>query len=343
MVCSQIPPPAVIDLCSGMGGLSCAARSLGMEIILGVDSNVDALKTYAKNFPEASAALCKVGHKKTTLECQKAVVEFTSANQPLIIVSGPPCQGFSIAGSRDPKDKRNKVLLSVADEITNLRPECALIENVGAMLGNRYSSTISAFRKRLMSASYHCEPIVLNAQEYGVPQNRKRAFFLVTKASIDMQAFTESLELYKQDHISVEEALHGLPHAPERALKYHDESDIGPISNHFAMRHSQKVKNKIKAIPAGTGPMSYRKLNPNKPANTLFSGHRAPPAHYAYPRSITVREAARLQGFPDSFRIYGSFGNQMLQVTNAVPPPLAKSVLAELTKFCGLHTDESYD
>ncbi len=82
--------------------------------------------------------------------------------------------------------------------------------------------------------------------------------------------------------------------------------------------------------------MSYRKLDPTKPANTLFSGHRAPPVHYKYPRSITVREAARLQGFPDDFRIYGSFANQMTQVTNAVPPPLARTVLQVLAEFTDL-------
>ena len=82
--------------------------------------------------------------------------------------------------------------------------------------------------------------------------------------------------------------------------------------------------------------MSYRRLHPEQPSNTLFSGHRAPPAHFEEPRSITVREAARLQGFPDDFRIYGSFGNQMQQVTNAVPPPLAQVVLRVLSNLVGL-------
>jgi DNA (cytosine-5)-methyltransferase 1 len=82
--------------------------------------------------------------------------------------------------------------------------------------------------------------------------------------------------------------------------------------------------------------MSYRRLHPARPSNTLFSGHRAPPAHFKESRSITVREAARLQGFPDGFRIYGSFANQMGQVTNAVPPPLARAVLRVLVELAGL-------
>jgi DNA (cytosine-5)-methyltransferase 1 len=95
---------------------------------------------------------------------------------------------------------------------------------------------------------------------------------------------------------------------------------------------------KIAALKPGTGPMSYRRLNLSGPSKTLFSGHRAPPAHFREPRSITVREAARLQGFPDSFRVYGSFANQMEQVTNAVPPPLAKSVLQVLAELADIST-----
>ena len=118
---------------------------------------------------------------------------------------------------------------------------------------------------------------------------------------------------------------------------YNDDDELRRASpNHVAMRHSLAVQEKIAAIEVGRGPMSYRKLDPMKPSNTLFSGHRAPPAHYKYPRSITVREAARLQGFPDDFRVFGSFANQMMQVTNAVPPPLARTVLQVLTEFAGI-------
>ena len=81
---------------------------------------------------------------------------------------------------------------------------------------------------------------------------------------------------------------------------------------------------------------SYRKLHPARSSNTLISGHRAPPAHYDQPRSITVREAARLQGFPDTFRVYGPFANQMGQVTNAVPPPLARVALEVLCDVAGV-------
>lgn len=123
---------------------------------------------------------------------------------------------------------------------------------------------------------------------------------------------------------------------PVRPDDYDDEKDYASIANHMAMSHSQGVKDKIAAIMPGTGPMSYRRLHPTRPSNTLFSGHRAAPAHFSEPRSITVREAARLQGFPDDFRVYGAFSNQMEQVTNAVPPPLARAVISVLAQLAEL-------
>src|SRR6185503_6638783 len=130
-------------------------------------------------------------------------------------------------------------------------------------------------------------------------------------------------------------ALKGLPKPDIRPDDYDDEKNYGALSNHFAMQHSKAVISKIADLEPGTGPMSYRRLHPSKPSKTIFSGHRAPPAHYREPRSITVREAARLQGFPDDFRVYGTFGNQMEQVTNAVPPPLARAALQALVEAGG--------
>jgi DNA (cytosine-5)-methyltransferase 1 len=157
-----------------------------------------------------------------------------------------------------------------------------------------------------------------------------RAFFLVTETRIDKDRVVDVVRQFHRPTVTVASALAGLPHAQERPTKYIDDEDDGTVSNHFSMRHSNAVKLKISKIAPGSGPMSYRRLHPTRQSNTLFSGHRAPPAHFSEPRSITVREACRLQGFPDSFRVYGSFANQMEQVTNAVPPQLAQAVMAAI-------------
>lgn len=332
--CAAPTAPGVIDLCCGLGGLSLAAKELGLQIVAGVDVNSSALRTFSKNFPAAKAMAGSVRSKKILSDCAKLLERFKAANQPAIVLSGPPCQGFSAAGSRDPADPRNQVLVAVARAVSMLQPDCALIENVSMLLSDKHGNRIRNFERAIQQGGFHVTHLVLNAAEFGVSQKRKRAFFLVARQPLDEQVVTKRLEVLKTDSVSARQALSGLPTPKVRPDDYDDDSDYGGIHNHLAMRHSERVMRKIAAIEPGTGPMSYRRLHPTRLSNTLCSGHRAPPAHFGEPRSITVREAARLQGFPDDFRIYGSFANQMEQVTNAVPPPLARavlSVLAELT------------
>ena len=333
---SRCPHVVVIDLCCGIGGLSIAARQLGMQIVAGVDTEPDALRTFAKNFPNADAVATAVGKKTTVAKCRDSISSRRLENAKLIVVSGPPCQGFSVAGSRDPKDKRNRALTAVARVIQELQPSCALIENVETLLAKKYRSTIRTVKRHLRKAGYHVTIITANAKDFGVAQSRSRAFLFVTARPLDQSQILARLIEFRRPKVIVEKALASLPKAKVRGITYKDDKRINGTANHLAMRHSIRVQKKIAKIPAGTGPMSYRKLHPEKFAKTLYSGHRAPPAHYGWPRSITVREAARLQGIPDSFRIYGAFANQMGQVTNAVPPPLARSVLRVLMESSGL-------
>lgn len=318
----------VVDLCCGMGGLSVAAKGMGMHVVAGVDVNQSALRTFSRNFPEAEAIDGSV-RSRTVLERCRTLIDGDGAGLS-IVLSGPPCQGFSAAGSRDPKDRRNGVLVAVARAIVKIQPDCALIENVSTVLAEKHGDRLESFRQVLTGAGYYVGKKVLDSSEYGVPQKRIRTFFFITRQLLDPQRIDDLLARHKVPPVTTREALHGLPTPPVRPDIYDDEAEVKGPANHFAMRHSKRVMDKIAAIPPGTGPMSYRRLHPIRPANTLFSGHRAPPAHFAEPRSITVREAARLQGFPDTFRVYGSFANQMEQVTNAVPPPLTRAVLCVL-------------
>ncbi|MBI3853501.1 MAG: DNA cytosine methyltransferase [Verrucomicrobia bacterium] len=334
--CTPPTAPGAVDLCCGLGGLSLAAKKLGVQIVAGVDVNSSALKTFSKNFPATKALEGSVRSKTILAECAKLLEPFKAANQPTIILSGPPCQGFSAAGSRDPADPRNQVLVAVARAVSKLQPDCALIENVSMLLADKHSDRIRKFEQIIQQGEFHITHIVLDASEFGVSQKRRRAFFLVTKQPIDEHVVLERLEEFKTDPVGARETLNGLSDPKVRPDDYDDDKDYGGVANHFAMRHSERVMKKIAAIDPGTGPMSYRRLHPTRLSNTLFSGHRAPPAHFKEPRSITVREAARLQGFPDSFRVYGSFANQMEQVTNAVPPPLAKAVLSVLAELADI-------
>jgi DNA (cytosine-5)-methyltransferase 1 len=307
-----------------------------MRVVLGVDVDAHAGRTFKKNFPAAEFLQGSVRSTVVIGRCLELLDPLQRAGHPFVLLSGPPCQGFSAAGSRDPADPRNQVLMAVARAIASLKPDCALVENVSMVLADAHNKRLGEFKQKLADAGYKVQCLVLDAVHFGVAQKRRRAFFLISKQLLDAQRIQTRFDQLKQAECSVKAALSGLPRPLVRPDDYDDERDYGIFSNHLAMQHSERVIKKIARLKPGTGPMSYRKLHPAKPAKTLFSGHRAPPAHHRDPRSITVREAARLQGFPDSFRVYGSFGSQMQQVTNSVPPPLAKVVLTVLSEFIGL-------
>lgn len=319
-----------------MGGISLAAQQLGMQVIAGVDVEPAATQTFQRNFSAAIAINGSVRSSKVLKRCQEVIAQTQHSHQSTIVVSGPPCQGFSVAGPRDPNDPRNQILLAVARSIVTLNPKCAIIENVARVLDANHSRRISELLNILNVGGYHVREYVLNAEDYGVPQRRKRAFFFITRRNISCARIAAMLESRKQKKLKVIDVLDDLPPPRVRTNRYVEEDEDSEIWNHFAMQHSLRVKLKIAAIPQGTGPMSYRKLHPLKISNTLISGHRAPPAHYSQSRSITVREAMRLQGFPDNFRVYGPFGSQMAQVTNAVPPPMARVALEVLCEVAGI-------
>jgi len=128
----------------GMGGLSVAARDMGMRVVAGVDMNPSALRTFAKNFPEAEAIEGSVESRMIVEQC-RALLGGDGENLT-IVLSGPPCQGFSAAGSRDPKDRRNGVLVAVARAIAKIQPDCAVIENVSTVLAEKHGDRLRARR-----------------------------------------------------------------------------------------------------------------------------------------------------------------------------------------------------
>ena len=328
--------PLVVDLCSGMGGISLAAQQLGMKVLSGVDIEPAATRTYQHNFPNATAITGSVSTSSVIQQCKELIAQSRQGYQPTIVVSGPPCQGFSIAGPRDPNDPRNQILLVVARSIVVLKPRCAIIENVARILDDNHSDRLEELSRVLTGGGFYVNEVILNAEDYGVPQRRKRAFFLISRKAVSDHRLQCEFEKRRRKSLTVIDVLDDLPEPRIRPDRYSELSEEFAIKNHFAMQHSERVQEKIAAIPQGSGPMSYRKLHPNRTSNTLISGHRAPPAHYSQSRSITVREAMRLQGFPDEFEVCGPFGSQMGQVTNAVPPPLAKVALEVLCEVAGV-------
>ena len=342
----------VLDLFCGAGGLSYGFEQAGFRVVMGIDNDKKALETFAVNHFD-SATICgdvtQISYKKDIKPLIKDPID--------VIVGGPPCQGFSLSGPRNFNDPRNKLYLSYIRLVKEIRPKAFVIENVPGLVslfqGQVKDKIIASFN----ALGYDVQYKILCASDYGVPQSRRRVFFVGFKSNKKSFSFpatqrkvvTSSMALSDlpslTDELGNETQEYTFP--PENAYQELMRKFSEHIYNHVASKHSKKVKHIISLVPDGGNykqlPAKYRgtrnfhvawtRFNSNKPAPTIDTGHRHH-FHYKYNRTPTVRECARLQSFPDTFRFYGNKTQQFRQVGNAVPPLLAfavaKQVLATL-------------
>jgi len=340
--------PTVIDLFCGCGGLSYGFIEAGYNVLLGIDHWKDAIVTFENTHKNAKGIVADL-FKETPQEISKK----TGIKDIDVIIGGPPCQGFSIAGKRIIDDERNHLYKSFVSFVDFYNPKAFVMENVPNIVsmgkGVVKDSIIEDFEKLGYSVIYK----VLLASEFGVPQNRRRAFFVGTKNNEEF-VFPEPIT---KDPVSAEDAISDLP---EKSLtdgtqyKTEPKSDYQKlireksdgIYNHEITNHSEQTTSIISLVPDGGNyknlPEELRKtrnvniawtrLNSKKPSFTIDTGHRHH-FHYKYNRVPTVRESARIQSFPDTFIFLGSKTSQYKQVGNAVPPLLAQIIATEIKKY----------
>jgi DNA (cytosine-5)-methyltransferase 1 len=344
--------PTVLDLFSGAGGLALGFKFAGFKTIAGVDNDSTSLKTFARNFPE-SLTYCEdlssiSSAFRDYLRAQKNSID--------VVVGGPPCQGFSIAGKRLIDDPRNSMYRHYIEIVELIRPKYVVIENVPmirTMGGGRVASSIT---RDLEDLGYFVEVKTVNASDYGVPQNRKRTFFVGKLGSAPVH-FPEPLTT--EDKLTTKDAIGDLPLVEDyfedlpipyqdRALnKYQKRMRIGSkqIFNHWSVAHTEQTKSIIALVPDGGNYKDLPKKLQNTrrvniawtrmasflPSFTIDAGHNHH-FHYAANRVPTVRECARIQSFPDSFVFLGNKTSQYRQVGNAVPPILAEVLARRIMK-----------
>ena len=328
--------PTAIDLFAGAGGLGSGFRAAGFAIVGAVESERDAAQTYRLNHPGTPVIEAEIEPDDGGADLRGALRHITA---PAAILAGPPCQGYSAAGSRNPEDRRNKLFEPVARMASDLGVKAVILENVPGVKrvnGHAFLPRITkAFEDRGFAAPHY--PLL--ASHFGVPQRRLRYVFLVSNPEkigpIVPPEPTHAVNVDEsggnlQRTLSVLEVFAALPRVeqgmdvePARA------PDGSVVWNASTMRHSPEVVAKIEAIPRGGGPISYRRLDGGE-ARTIIAGHRALPVHPVLHRTISAREAAAIQGFPPSYRFLGQRGSWPLQVANCVPPPLARALGARV-------------
>ena len=320
------PKPVAIDLFAGAGGLGHGFRQAGWRIAAAVERDRDAAQTYRANNP--GTPVFEVDVTKLTADDLRAALP---GLKPAAVLAGPPCQGYSAAGTRNPGDPQNRLYHDVVRIADALGANLIVLENVPGLRrvnGVGFSEKILAALNHRRSAEHH----ELIASDFGVPQARRRLFFLAFEgsggASVGAPSPTHSVTADEGllATPTLESVLRGSLEVPSGMIEDTVVLEDGTVlTNSATMRHSQRVVDKIAGIEPGKGPISYRRLQRDL-ARTLVAGHRALPVHPWLDRTISVREAARIQGFPDSYVFCGPRSNQPLQVANAVPPPVAQAL-----------------
>lgn len=318
----------------GAGGLDLGFRQAGFRLLAATDHEPYAEKTHQRNWPNVPFLL----KDARTLKVED-ILKATKGRRPDVIIGGPPCQGFSTLGSRLSADPRNDLVDAFIRIVAGLRPQAVIVENVRAIAteyNGRYRDYILEKFKEL---GYSMNFSVLNAADYGVPQLRRRAFFIGFQDPRVQYAFpapTHGPNLLP--YMTVGDAINDIALA-------------GPneIPNHEPLAHSDKVVARYRLIPEGgmlpppeelpeeirrsNFGSTYKRLNRKAPALTIVPGNNALPVHPFLNRSLTPREAARIQSFPDDYIFEGDRRRQCILVGNAVPPLLGR-VLAKSIWEC---------
>lgn len=344
-----------IDLFAGCGGLSKGFMDAGFNIIVGVDNDQAALNTFKLNHNGAEALKADLSKQETFDEIKKIAGKRTID----VIVAGPPCQGFSLTGPRNFDDKRNKLYLAVIEMVRQYKPKGFIIENVPGMATLYKGQIKDEILRRFNEMGYNIQCKILLAADYGVPQLRKRLIFMGVRKDIGMPSFPEP-KLQPGHYVTCKEAIGDLPSLEKDLGAEESEYISKPLSayqklmrgncsvlhNHVGTNHSQMVKDTIalvpeggnyKDLPEGWGEsrkfhVAWTRYHGDKPSTTIDTGHRNH-FHYKWNRVPTVREAARLQSFPDDFVFTGTKTQQNRQVGNAVPPLLGKALGEALMKI----------
>lgn len=351
-----------IDLFSGCGGLSKGFMDAGYNIIVGVDNDQAALNTFAKNHNGAVAVNADLSKQETFDEIRKIAGD----REIDVIIAGPPCQGFSLTGSRNFDDARNKLYLAVIEIVKQYKPKGFIIENVPGMATLYDGQIKDEILKRFRKLGYNIDCRILCAADYGVPQLRRRLIFMGVRKDIGDPRFPEPI-FNEETYRTCREAISDLPpridelgeevdsYSSEPLIEYQKlmRGTCTVLYNHVATDHKQFVKDTIALVPEGG---NYKDLPPgwgesrtfheawtrydgNKPSKTIDTGHRNH-FHYIYNRVPTIRENARLQSFPDDFVFTGTKTQQNRQVGNAVPPLLGYALGKALREIIEEKADE---
>lgn len=342
-----------IDIFSGAGGMSIGAAMCGIEVAIAVEYDKHAVATFRANHPEAEVIQKDI----------REVIFDKKHKNPFLLFGGPPCQGFSTSNTktRNTENSNNSLFHEYIRQVRELTPEWFVFENVEGIKSFENGTVINKLEEEFEKLGYKTKWDVLTAADYGVPQNRNRFFMIGNKLDIDF-VFPDKHEKI----VTVNEAIEDLP-----KLKNGDSYEILDYKNieanpyaklmrgtsekasqNFVSRNKDYVLERYKHIKPGENWKAipeelmknykdtknchsgiYKRLDPDNPSVVIANYRKNMLIHPFENRGLSVREAARIQSFPDYFMFKGNLSFQQQQIGNAVPPLLAKAIFEQIIKL----------
>jgi DNA (cytosine-5)-methyltransferase 1 len=363
--------PIGVDLFAGAGGMSLGFEQAGFDVAAAVELDPIHCATHEYNFPNCATLCASVGDIGGSDIRRRSNIGTASVD---VVFGGAPCQGFSLIGHRVLDDPRNSLIRDFVRLTVELDAKYFVFENVkGLTIGpprRILEETIEEFEARGYKVLLPYR--VLNAKDYGVPQDRRRLFLIGAKKGLPLPKYPS----VSTTSATVSDALNDLPDADRfdellhtdatrvkfgRASGYasflrglkgdpHDFSymrtwDAGLLTSSMRTEHTKLSQRRFMSTVSGNvEPISrFLKLDPDGVSNTLRAGTGSDkgaftsprPIHPSAPRCITVREAARLHSYPDWFRFHATKWHGFRQVGNSVPPLLGRAVAAQLADVLG--------
>lgn len=305
-----------VDIFSGAGLLSQGFKLAGFVPKAAYDIDTDAISSYIRNIAQVGIV--------------SGVSDIPERTKAPVLIAGPPCQGFSTLGRRDPKDSRNRLCLQVPLWAKSIEADVVIVENVPPFIESMHWRTM---KNELAGNGYEIDVWTLDAADYGTPQHRMRTFTIASRRGLPnmppKKGVIPSAEVFSTEGLNAEDPMH-----------------IWPVPQGIAMERIRMIpprgdkRSLMKTYP-GLCPESWFKIgtqatdvwgriDPSRPTNTLRCCFQNPSkGRYIHPyedRVISLREGARLQGIPDTWVMFGSRTSIARQIGNGVPIPLALSI-----------------
>lgn len=348
----------IIDLFCGCGGFTQGFVQAGYTPIVGVDMWQDATTTYKYNFPTSVT----INDDITNLSTQDVLSAANAVASDITgIIGGPPCQGFSISGKRLIDDPRNVLYKSFVEFVGEIKPKFFVMENVPGLVSMAKGAVKDAVIEDFTSRGYNVSWKILASDDYGVPQHRRRVFFVGLNRDIFGDVFYSFPESTVVEKVTCKDAISDLDFISDE-IALPDETSYGPapmsayqelmrqnstvLWNHVATIHNERTKEIIAMVPDGGNYQSlpeelwstrkvhiaWTRMDSKRPCFTIDTGHNHH-FHYRANRVPTARESARIQSFPDCFRFLGIKTSQLKQVGNAVPPLMAQAIAEKIAHY----------